>query len=55
MISASTTRLKQIAAMKLTEYFLKVCESCLPDVKENLKLVDRLGGSKLSLCEPWCA
>ena len=35
--------------MKLTEYFLKLCESCLAEVKKNLKLIDPFGGFKFSL------
>jgi hypothetical protein len=29
--------IKQIAGMKLTEYFLKLCESCLPESEGKLK------------------
>jgi hypothetical protein len=52
MMSVSTTRLKQIAGMKLTEYFLKLCKSCLAEVKKNLKLIDPFGELKLALRVP---
>jgi hypothetical protein len=31
-------------SLKLTEYFLKVCESLLPIVKETLKIIDPVYG-----------
>ncbi|MGN6266562.1 MAG: hypothetical protein ACTHM5_12850 [Ginsengibacter sp.] len=39
--------------MKLTEYFLKVCESCLPGVKKNLKLVDPFGSRPTNIYDSY--
>ena len=38
--------------MKLTEYFLKDCESCLPDVKENWVLQSGNHGEPLPHPDP---
>ncbi|MGN6299385.1 MAG: hypothetical protein ACTHM7_21505 [Ginsengibacter sp.] len=39
--------------MKLTEYFLKDCESCLAEVKKNLKLVDQLGSKPTNIYDSY--
>jgi len=39
--------------MKLTEYFLKVCESCLAEVKKNLKLVDPFGSKPTNIYDSY--